>query len=68
MHALHVWRRPILKGSFSEAISPHEEVPPGGPIDRALVDAWTPVDQYTGGAEHPAHAPAVRPRVDEDDA
>ena len=22
------------------------------PIDRALVDAWTPVDQYTGGAEH----------------
>jgi leucyl-tRNA synthetase len=24
----------------------------GGPIDRALVDAWTPVDQYTGGAEH----------------
>ncbi|MBI2763343.1 MAG: leucine--tRNA ligase [Chloroflexi bacterium] len=24
----------------------------GGPIDRALVDRWTPVDQYTGGAEH----------------
>ncbi len=24
----------------------------GGPIDRALVDTWTPVDQYTGGAEH----------------
>src|SRR4029079_2180515 len=23
-----------------------------GPIDRALVDAWPPVDQYTGGAEH----------------
>jgi leucyl-tRNA synthetase len=23
-----------------------------GPIDRALADAWTPVDQYTGGAEH----------------
>ncbi len=23
-----------------------------GPIDRAMVDAWTPVDQYTGGAEH----------------
>ncbi len=22
------------------------------PIDRALVDRWTPVDQYTGGAEH----------------
>ncbi len=22
------------------------------PIDRALVDAWTPVVQYTGGAEH----------------
>jgi leucyl-tRNA synthetase len=21
-------------------------------IDRSLVDAWTPVDQYTGGAEH----------------
>jgi leucyl-tRNA synthetase len=24
----------------------------GGPIDRAMVDKWTPVDQYTGGAEH----------------
>jgi leucyl-tRNA synthetase len=24
----------------------------GGPIDRALVDRWTPVDQYTGGSEH----------------
>jgi leucyl-tRNA synthetase len=24
----------------------------GGPIDRALADRWTPVDQYTGGAEH----------------
>ncbi len=24
----------------------------GGPVDRALTDAWTPVDQYTGGAEH----------------
>ena len=23
-----------------------------GPIDRTLVDAWCPVDQYTGGAEH----------------
>jgi leucyl-tRNA synthetase len=23
-----------------------------GPIDRAMVDRWTPVDQYTGGAEH----------------
>jgi leucyl-tRNA synthetase len=23
-----------------------------GPLDRAMVDAWTPVDQYTGGAEH----------------
>jgi leucyl-tRNA synthetase len=23
-----------------------------GPVDRAMVDAWTPVDQYTGGAEH----------------
>jgi len=23
-----------------------------GPIDRAMADAWTPVDQYTGGAEH----------------
>ena len=22
------------------------------PIDRALVERWTPVDQYTGGAEH----------------
>ena len=24
----------------------------GGPVDRELVDRWTPVDQYTGGAEH----------------
>ncbi len=24
----------------------------GGPVDRAMVDRWTPVDQYTGGAEH----------------
>ena len=24
----------------------------GGPVDRALTDRWTPVDQYTGGAEH----------------
>ncbi|MEO5941316.1 MAG: class I tRNA ligase family protein, partial [Candidatus Limnocylindrales bacterium] len=24
----------------------------GAPIERALVDQWTPVDQYTGGAEH----------------
>jgi leucyl-tRNA synthetase len=23
-----------------------------GPIDRAMTDRWTPVDQYTGGAEH----------------
>ena len=23
-----------------------------GPVDRGLVDRWTPVDQYTGGAEH----------------
>ncbi len=23
-----------------------------GPIDRTMVDAWTAVDQYTGGAEH----------------
>jgi leucyl-tRNA synthetase len=30
-------------------LSPHFE---GGPVDRALVDRWTPVSQYTGGAEH----------------
>jgi leucyl-tRNA synthetase len=24
----------------------------GAPIDRALVERWTPVDQYTGGSEH----------------
>ncbi|MBI3746287.1 MAG: leucine--tRNA ligase [Chloroflexi bacterium] len=24
----------------------------GAPIERALVDEWTPVDQYTGGSEH----------------
>jgi leucyl-tRNA synthetase len=30
-------------------LSPHKD---DGPIDRELVDRWTPVDQYTGGAEH----------------
>jgi len=30
-------------------LSPHND---DGPVDRALVDRWTPVDQYTGGAEH----------------
>jgi len=30
-------------------LSPDE---PGGPVDREMTDAWTPVDQYTGGAEH----------------
>jgi leucyl-tRNA synthetase len=30
-------------------LSPHLE---SGPVDRALVDRWTPVHQYTGGAEH----------------
>jgi leucyl-tRNA synthetase len=30
-------------------LSPHED---SGPVDQALVDAWTPVAQYTGGAEH----------------
>ncbi len=25
---------------------------PGGPVDREMTDKWTPVDQYTGGAEH----------------
>jgi leucyl-tRNA synthetase len=30
-------------------LSPHED---RAPFDRALADRWTPVDQYTGGAEH----------------
>ena len=30
-------------------LSPHNE---DGPVDRAMTDRWTPVDQYTGGAEH----------------
>ncbi|HEU4671838.1 MAG TPA: leucine--tRNA ligase [Candidatus Limnocylindrales bacterium] len=30
-------------------LSPHKD---DGPIDRELVARWTPVDQYTGGAEH----------------
>jgi leucyl-tRNA synthetase len=30
-------------------LSPHKD---DGPVDRALADRWTPVDQYTGGAEH----------------
>ena len=30
-------------------LSPEED---DGPVDRAMADRWTPVDQYTGGAEH----------------
>ncbi len=30
-------------------LSPHKD---DGPIDPAMVTRWTPVDQYTGGAEH----------------
>ncbi len=30
-------------------LTPNNEL---GPVDRKLVDAWCPVDQYTGGAEH----------------
>jgi leucyl-tRNA synthetase len=30
-------------------LSPTKE---DGPVDRSMTDAWTPVDQYTGGAEH----------------
>ena len=30
-------------------LSPHNEE---GPVDPTLVEQWTPVDQYTGGAEH----------------
>ena len=30
-------------------LSPRSET---APVDRAVADAWTPVDQYTGGAEH----------------
>ena len=30
-------------------LSPDKE---DGPVDRAMTDVWTPVDQYTGGAEH----------------
>ncbi len=30
-------------------LSPHKQ---DGPIERRMVDAWCPVDQYTGGAEH----------------
>ena len=30
-------------------LSPHND---DAPLDRAMVDRWTPVDQYTGGAEH----------------
>ncbi len=30
-------------------LSPGKE---DGPVDRARADLWTPVDQYTGGAEH----------------
>ena len=30
-------------------LSPHDG---GAPVDRAVADRWTPVDQYTGGAEH----------------
>jgi leucyl-tRNA synthetase len=30
-------------------LSPHQD---DGPVDPEMVDVWTPVDQYTGGAEH----------------
>jgi leucyl-tRNA synthetase len=30
-------------------LSPHK---PDGPIDDDMVETWTPVEQYTGGAEH----------------
>jgi leucyl-tRNA synthetase len=30
-------------------LSPHEDA---GPIDPDMVETWTPVEQYTGGAEH----------------
>ena len=30
-------------------LSPHED---DSPVDRRRLDRWTPVDQYTGGAEH----------------
>jgi len=30
-------------------LSPHRD---DGPVDPDMVEAWTPVDQYTGGAEH----------------
>jgi leucyl-tRNA synthetase len=30
-------------------LSPHKD---DGPVDEAMVHEWTPVDQYTGGAEH----------------
>ena len=30
-------------------LSPHK---PDGPIDADAVETWTPVEQYTGGAEH----------------
>ncbi|MHB8459749.1 MAG: leucine--tRNA ligase [Candidatus Limnocylindrales bacterium] len=30
-------------------LSPHED---RAPVDRAIADRWSPVDQYTGGAEH----------------
>jgi leucyl-tRNA synthetase len=30
-------------------LSPHK---PDGPVDGQMADRWTPVDQYTGGAEH----------------
>ena len=30
-------------------LSPHDG---DAPVDRAIADRWTPVDQYTGGAEH----------------
>ena len=46
-------------------LSPDKE---DGPVDRSMTDVWTPVDQYTGGAEHAVMHLMYAAILDEGDA
>ena len=44
------WTRSWTRRGTGSATCRRRSIP--APVERALVDRWTPVDQYTGGAEH----------------